>query len=95
METIFLIFVSVAVNALMLSKVIRFRNTQTEKLGKAIANNLVVLKPGNRYILSFPFEIPDEKFDQIVSKISNSLDLENSNTHVVIVQGQVTMIEFS
>jgi hypothetical protein len=79
----------------MLYSIFKFRREQAEQIEKVITDNLLVLKPENRYIISFPFEISDEDFDEVVEKISNSLDLENSDTHVVIVQGQVTMIEFS
>jgi hypothetical protein len=73
----------------------RVQKIQTEQLGIAIAKNLVQLKPENRYILSFPFDISDTEFDQLIESITATLDLENSNTHVVIVQGRVNMIEFN
>lgn len=73
----------------------KMREVHTEELGKAIAQNLVQLKPENRYILSFPFDISDVDFDELVKGITLSLDLENSNTHIVVVQGRVNMIEFN
>jgi hypothetical protein len=73
----------------------RVKKIQTEQLGIAIAKNLVQLKPEHRYILSFPFDISDDDFDDLAKQITASLDLENSETHVVVVQGRVNMIEFN
>lgn len=96
METIiFLIFMFLAFATLTIFSVNKFRSIQAEDFGKALAKNLVTLHPENRYILSFPFEISDEKFDRIIDQLKDTLDLENSNTHLVIVQGSVKMIEFS
>ncbi len=73
----------------------RATELHTEQLAEALAQNLLHLDPNNRYILSFPFDISDADFDELVEKMRQTLDLENSNTHIVIVQGKVTMVEFS
>ncbi len=60
-------------------------------LGPAIAK----LDPECRYVLSLPGTLTDEEFEDAVEMMKKHLDLENSNIHIVIVQGNVTMVEFS
>ena len=62
-----------------------------QRLAKIIAENMVTLKPGNRYIISFPFELTEDELADMVA----TLDLENSKTHVILVEGAVKVIEFS
>ncbi len=60
-------------------------------LGPAIAK----LDPDSRYILSLPETLTEGEFEDAVEAMRSSLDLENSNVHIVIVHGNVTMVEFS
>lgn len=92
---IFLVLMFLGFASLTIFSVNKIKNDQTEQIGKAFARNMLKLNPNSRYILSFPFEISDEEFDEVVENITLALDLENSDTHVVIVQGKVTMIEFN
>ncbi len=62
-----------------------------ERLAKALVENMIKLTPGNRYLISFPFELTEEE----LSNVKATLDLENSETHVILVDGIVRVVEFS
>ncbi|HEC64221.1 MAG TPA: hypothetical protein ENI23_02900 [bacterium] len=62
-----------------------------ERLAKALVENMIKLVPGNRYLISFPFELTEEE----LSDVKATLDLENSETHVILVDGTVRVVEFS
>ena len=53
------------------------------------------LEKGNRYILSLPETLSDSEFTEAVVVMKKSLDLKNSTIHIVIVQGNVTVGEFT
>lgn len=63
----------------------------TDSVGIAVAR----LKEGKKYIISLSDTLSDEEFEDAVEVMRKSLDLENSNIHIVIVQGNVTLVEFS
>lgn len=62
-----------------------------DRLAKALVENMIKLIPGNRYLISFPFELTEEE----LSNVKATLDLENSETHVILVDGTVRVVEFS
>ncbi len=61
----------------------------------ALGPSIAKLDPDSRYILSLPETLTDEEFEESVEMMKKHLALENSNIHIVIVQGNVTMVEFS
>lgn len=79
---------------------LHFRRIQTyNSLTKEIVNSLgpsiAKLSPDSRYILSLPESLSDQEFEEAVGAMRDNLSLENANTHIVIVHGNVTMVEFS
>ncbi len=61
----------------------------------ALGPTIAKLDPDSRYVLSLPETLTEEEFEDAVGAMRSSLDLENSNIHIVIVHGNVTMVEFS
>lgn len=76
-----------------------FRRRQVYKEITDLASSTIIavarLEEGKRYILSLPETLSDSEFTEAVVVMKKSLDLENSNIHIVIVQGNVTLVEFS
>ena len=74
---------------------IRTYNNLTRKIVSSLGPSIATLDPDNRYILSLPESLSDQEFEAAVKAMRGSLDLENSNIHIVIVHGNVTMVEFA
>ena len=64
-------------------------------LARSFGPTIATLSPDNRYILSLPESLSDSEFASAVVAMRESLDLRNSNIHIVIVHGNVTMVEFA
>ncbi len=64
-------------------------------LARSFGPTIATLSPDNRYILSLPESLSDSEFESAVVAMRESLDLRNSNIHIVIVHGNVTMVEFA
>ncbi len=74
---------------------IRTYNDLTKEIVSSFGPIIATLSPDNRYILSLPESLTEGEFEEAVGAMRNSLDLDNSNIHIVIVHGNVTMVEFS
>ena len=86
--TIFFLGIASAIGWFFSKKAVEVNH---QRLAEVIVNNIIELKAGNRYIISFPFDVTEEELTGIIT----TLDLENSETHVVLVEGTVTVLEFS
>jgi hypothetical protein len=67
----------------------------TSDIVSSLGPSIATLDPDNRYILSLPDSLTEGEFDAAVEAMRKSLGLENANIHIVIVHGNVTMVEFS
>lgn len=74
---------------------IRTYNELTKEIVLALGPTIARLDPDSRYILSLPESLSVDEFEESVKTLRDSLGLENSNIHIVIVHGNVTMVEFS
>ncbi len=78
---------------------LHFRRIQTydylTTLAGSMGTAIATLDEGKRYIVSLPDTLSDSEFEDAVAVMGKSLDLKNSNIHLVIVQGNVTLVEFS
>lgn len=74
---------------------VRTYRSITESIVNSLGPSIAKLDPDSRYILSLPETLTESEFAEAVKAMRDSLDLENSNTHIVIVHGNVTMVEFS
>ena len=61
----------------------------------SLSDRIKTLDPNKRYIISLPSGMSDMEFDEAFEVMKSHLDLESSNTHIVIMHGDVRMIEFS
>lgn len=83
------------------SGVLSYLNTQklrksiSNLVGEQLANSVKTLDPNKRYIVSLPGSMTEEEFDAAFGVMRDFLDLETSQTHIVIMHGDVKMIEFS
>lgn len=64
-------------------------------LGKYAAQTVKTLDPKKRYIIALPSTMSDSEFDEAFSVIEEHLGLTTSDTHIIIMHGDVTMVEFS
>lgn len=82
--------------ALLLSLYIRksVKQLQTYLL-VSLSDRIKTLDPNKRYIISLPSSMSDTEFDEAFEVMKSHLDLESSNTHIVIMHGDVRMVEFS
>ncbi len=71
--------------------VLKFKKSFPEILGE----NIKMLTPGNRYIITFPSSMTDQEFDDAFNALNDHLDLKNSNTYVVVMHGDIKIVEFS
>ncbi len=74
---------------------IRTYDRLTTDIVGSLGPSIAKLDPDSRYVLSLPETLTEKEFEEAVKAMRDSLDLENSNTHIVIVHGNVTMVEFS
>ncbi len=74
---------------------IRTYNKLTTDIVNSLGPSIAKLDPDSRYILSLPETLTESEFEEAVGAMRSSLDLENSNIHIVIVHGNVTVVEFS
>ncbi len=74
---------------------VRKDSETVQEIVRAFGPTIATLSPGNRYILSLPDSLTEGEFATAVEAMRESLDLKNSNIHIVIVHGNVTMVEFS
>jgi len=64
-------------------------------LAGQIGPSLATLEPDKRYILALPSSLTDSEFAEAVDQMRRTLGLEDTVTHVVIVHGEINMVEFS
>lgn len=64
-------------------------------LSTNFANRIKELNPEKRYIISFPSNMTEDEFNEAFDILSNSLDLPSSQTHIVVMHGDISMVEFS
>lgn len=62
---------------------------------ETLAESIKVLEPGNRYIITLPASMTDNEFDEAFEIMNGHLDLQNANTYVVIMHGDIRIVEFS
>jgi hypothetical protein len=78
---------------------LHFRRVQTYKnltdQAEAASIAIAQLEEGKKYIVSIPETLSDSEFEEAVAVMDRNLDLMGSNIHLVIVQGNVTLVEFS
>lgn len=60
-----------------------------------LSESVKTLDPGNRYIITLPASMTDEEFDVAFKVLNDHLSLETSNTYVVIMHGDIKIVEFS
>ena len=72
----------------------RFRD-MPRLLGQYAAQTVKTLDPTKRYIISLPSSMSDSDFDTAFSVIEEHLNLQNSETYIIIMHGDVSMVEFS
>lgn len=72
----------------------RFRSVP-HLLGQYAAQTIKTLDPKKRYIISLPSSMSDSEFDEAFGVIEEHLDLTSSDTHIIIMHGDVSMVEFS
>jgi hypothetical protein len=56
---------------------------------------IVALDPEKRYIITLPPEIEGDDFEDIAAIIKRHLELENSQTKIVLMEGSIQVVEFS
>ena len=82
--------------ALLLSLYVRKSVQQLQTyLLVSLSDRIKTLDPNKRYIISLPSTMSDTEFDEAFEVMKSHLDLESSNTHIVIMHGDVRMVEFS
>lgn len=66
-----------------------------QSIPKTLAESIKTLTPGNRYIITLPASMTSAEFDEAFDELNDHLDLANSNTYVVIMHGDIRIVEFS
>jgi hypothetical protein len=72
--------------------------TMIRKLKQVIPKTLaetIKLVPGNRYIITLPSSMTEQEFNAAFDALNKHLDLTNSDTYVVIMHGDIRIVEFS
>jgi hypothetical protein len=89
------LIVTLFVTAYNLMKIREVEHSVPQKLGKSLADSIKELNPDKRYIIALPSSMSEEDFDTAFAVLRSHLDLENSDTHIVIMHGNISMVEFS
>jgi len=97
MENALLIAYTIAVILACLSAVYNYRELfrLKQSIPETLAETIKTLTPGNRYIITLPSSMTDAEFDTAFDELNKHLDLANSNTYVVIMHGDIKIVEFS
>jgi hypothetical protein len=66
-----------------------------QAIPKTLAESIKTLTPGNRYIITLPSSMTEQEFNAAFDALNEHLDLTNSDTHVVIMHGDIRIVEFS
>ena len=66
-----------------------------QSIPETLAESIKTLIPGNRYIITLPSSMTEKEFDDAFKVLNDHLDLENSNTYVVVMHGDIKIVEFS
>jgi len=66
-----------------------------QSIPETLAESIKTLTPGNRYIITLPSSMTDQEFNDAFDALTKHLDLANSNTYVVIMHGDIKIVEFS
>lgn len=72
----------------------RFRSVP-HLLGQYASQTIKTLDPTKRYIISLPSSMSDSDFDEAFGVIEEHLGLQSSETHIIIMHGDISMVEFS
>jgi len=72
----------------------RFRSVP-HLLGQYAAKTVKTLDPKKRYIIALPASMSDSDFDKAFGVIEEHLGLSTSETHIIIMHGDIAMVEFS
>jgi hypothetical protein len=75
--------------------VLRHDWTLTTKLTDAVVNSVATLKPGNRYIITFPDIVTEKEFGHVSKQLSEYLQLNDADIRVALLSGECRIVEFS
>jgi len=92
---LYISLIALGFGSILFYKQRKFEQEIMAVFGKAIALNIAELDPKKRYIISLPQEMSNEEIETAFKIMKDHLDLENSDTHVVLMQGNVRIVEFS
>lgn len=95
METIVIAYIIAVIGCLVALNNYRSLVRLKASIPKTLVESIKTLEPGNRYIITLPSSMTDAEFDAAFNALNNHLDLKNSNTHVVIMHGDIRIVEFS
>lgn len=95
METIVIAYIISAIACLVALNNYRSLVKLKSTIPEILAESIKTLEPGNRYIITLPASMTDKEFDEAFEIMNSHLDLQNSNTYVVIMHGDIRIVEFS
>ncbi len=95
METVVVAYVISVIACLVAFNNYRSLVKIKSSIPEILAEGIKTLEPGNRYILTLPSSMTDAEFDEAFDALNKHLDLQNSNTYVVIMHGDIKIVEFS
>ena len=95
METVVITYVISAIACLCVIYNYRSILKLKQSISDMLVESIKILEPGNRYIITLPASMTDDEFNDAFEVINSHLNLENSDTYVVIMHGDIRIVEFS
>lgn len=95
METIVIAYIIAVIACLVALNNYRSLVRLKASIPETLAEGIKTLESGNRYIITLPASMTDKEFDEAFEIMNSHLDLQNSNTYVVIMHGDIRIVEFS
>ena len=95
MEIIVIFYIFSVISCLVAFNDYRLLVRLRASIPETLAEGIKTLEPGNRYIITLPSSMTSTEFDVAFDELNDHLDLKNSNTYVVIMHGDIKIVEFS
>jgi len=70
-------------------------NAYNKIFGQGMAERIKELDPKKKYIIALPASMSDTDFDTAFGVMRDHLELGDADTHIVIMHGDLSMVEFS
>lgn len=95
METVVIAYIIAVIGCLTALSNYRSLVRLKSSIPEILVESIKTLEPGNRYIITLPSSMTDAEFDAAFDALNDHLDLKNSNTYVVVLHGNIKIVEFS